>query len=131
MVTSLHHIGCIVSSIADAIEDYRILYPTGETSEIFAIEDQQVKVCFFSIGETKIEFVEPGAKNATLLSILEKKPGFYHIGLHTANIEAEIERLENNGYRKISQFRSEAFGGRWCAFMYNREMHLVELIEAV
>jgi len=129
MVTSLHHVGCLVESIDEAIEDYRILHPAGEVSEIYDIEDQKVKVCFFTIGTVHVEFVEPRAGNEPLLNMLRKKPGFYHIGLYVSDIQTEIERLEASGYRKINVFKSEAFNGRLCSFLYNNEMHLIELIE--
>ena len=129
MVTSLHHVSCLVENIQDAIKDYRILYPSGEVSEIFDIKDQKVKVCFFTIGTVPIELVEPCEGNELLLNMLRKRPGFYHIGLYVSDIHAEIERLEANGYRKVNAFSSEAFNGRLCSFLYNNEMHLIELIE--
>lgn len=130
MIKAFHHVGCLVSSIDEAIEDYKALHPTGEVSEIYDIDDQKVKVCFFTIGNTYIEFVEPNNEQSTLFKLLKKNPGFYHIGIFTDNIDAETERLELNGYRKINKFRSAAFNNRYCAFLYNNEMHLIELIEA-
>jgi hypothetical protein len=41
----------------------------------------------------------------------------------------EIERLEKEGYRKVNKFRSSAFDNHYCCFLYNLEMHLIELIE--
>ena len=130
MVSSFHHIGCLVSSIQAAINDYLILYPAGTVSEIYDMQDQKIRVCFFSIGSTNIEFVAPEPENLTLLRLLNKNPGFYHIGLYTSDMDDEIVRLEDNVYMKISRFRSKAFNDRWCAFLYNNEMHLIELIEA-
>jgi hypothetical protein len=61
--------------------------------------------------------------------MLKKNPGFYHIGIHTNDIDGEIARLEGKGYRVLNKFRSGAFGNRYCAFLYNNELHLIELIE--
>jgi len=130
MILSVHHVGCLVANIDDAIADYNILHPGGKVSEVFDIIDQRVKVCFFSIGIMCIEFVAPYGEESSLSKMLKKTPGFYHIGVYTDNISAEIERLENEGYRKVSQFKSSAFGNRFCAFLLNNEHHLIELIEA-
>ena len=126
----LHHIGCLVASLEEAVEDYRILYPSGTVSEVYDIEEQKVKVCFFKYGNINLEFVEPNGEGTALYRMLQKKPGFYHVGLFIDDIDAETERLEKEGYRKINKFRSAAFGNRYCVFLYNREMHMIELIEA-
>ena len=130
LIAPVHHIGCLVSSLEEAVKDYQILYPAGTVSEIYDIEDQKVRVCFYTIGNIHIEFVEPHKVETALFRMLQKKPGFYHIGIFTADIDKETERLENEGYRKINKFRSVAFNNRYCVFMYNNEMHLIELIEA-
>ncbi len=128
MITAFHHIGCLVADIAEAIADYKILHPQGEISELYEVPEQYVSVQFFNIHGTNIEFVQP-TKESSLFRMLNKHPGYYHIGIFTDDIDAEITRLENEGYRKINKFRSVAFGNRYCAFLYNNEMHMVELIE--
>ena len=129
MVNHVHHIGCLVSSIEESIIDYKLLYPTGEVSEIYYIQSQKVRVCFFSLCNTKIEFVEPTDPNSPLIKMINKNINYYHIGLLTNDINGEIERLEQCGYRLLNLFRSEAFNGNHCAFLYNNNLHMIELIE--
>ena len=129
MSVTLHHIGCLVPSIENAIADYKILHPEGEPSKIYDIEAQQVKVCFFSFGDVHMEFVAPYGPTSFLIDRLKSNPGFYHIGVYTDNIDAEIDRLEEEGYRLINKFISPAFDNRFCAFLLNREFHMIELIE--
>ena len=129
MISTIHHIGCLVPDIEAAIEDYLILYPAGKLSELFEIQEQKVLVRFFEINGMHIEFVQPINEQSTLYRQLKKNPGYYHIGIFTDDIDTEIARLEEAGYRKLNKFTSPAFGNRYCAFMYNLEMHLVELIE--
>jgi len=129
MILSVHHVGCLVPNIEEAIADYRILHPSGTVSEIFDIAAQQVKVCFFAIGAMNIEFVAPYGAETFLYKILQKTPGFYHIGVYTSDIKEEIARLEKEGYRLINQFRSSAFNDNYCAFLLNNERHMIELIE--
>ncbi len=129
MVSGFHHVGCLVSSISDAIEDYKILYPDGTVTDTWYIENQDVNVCFFTIGNTHIEFLEPQSTKSPLYKLLLKSLGFYHIAVFTTDINAEIERLESKGYKAVNLFQSPAFEGRYCAFLYNNEMHLIELIE--
>ncbi|MDZ4757380.1 MAG: VOC family protein [Bacteroidota bacterium] len=129
MSLTLHHIGCLVNNIENAIADYQILHPEGEISEIYDIEAQKVKVCFFSMGAVHMEFVAPYGPPSFLLERLKNNPGFYHIGVYVDNIDAEIDRLEEEGYRLINKFISVAFDNRHCAFLLNKERHMIELIE--
>lgn len=130
MITGFHHVGCLVHSIDEAIADYRILHPGGTVSELYEIEDQKVTVCFYSICGVQVEFVTPADPQSSLYKLLQKSGNFYHIGIFTDNIEQEIDRLVSNGYRKLNQFRSSAFDNRYCAFLLNNEMQLIELIES-
>ena len=129
MITSFHHVGCLVHNIETAVADYRVLHPTGQLSDRYTIAGQGVYVQFFSIGETRIEFVQPFEDNEPLQRLLKKNAGYYHIAVCTDDLDAEIARLEQAGYRAVNKFRSAAFDGRYCAFLYNRELHLIELIE--
>ena len=129
MIHSIHHVGCLVPDIADAVADYRLLHPEGEASPVSEVPEQKVKVCFFAIGAMHVEFVQPVDETSSLYRQLNKHPGYYHIGIYVSDIDAEIERLVQNGYRKVGKFVSPAFNDRYCAFLYNLEMHLVELIE--
>lgn len=125
----IHHIGCLVADMNEAVSDYKILHPGGTISQLFHIADQNVYVQFFKFDNIHIEFVQPIDLSSTLGRMLKKTPGYYHIGIYTADIESEIARLEAEDYKLISKFSSEAFQGKFCAFLYNQHMHLVELIE--
>jgi len=129
MITSLHHIGCLVTDLTVAIADYQLLHPAGVASAIFEIPDQKAKVQFYSIGDTQVEFVQLVDDSSSLSQLLKKNAGYYHIGVYTDDITAEISRLEEAGYRLVNKFKSPAFEGHYCAFMYNLEYHLIELIE--
>jgi hypothetical protein len=61
MDIQFHHIGCLVEDIEYSycgLPNY--VYPKNSASQIWEIEAQKVKVCFFPISPTSfIEFVEP------------------------------------------------------------------------
>jgi|GEM_PF-1520838 len=129
MAAHIDHIGCLVPDIDEALADYQVLHPEGLVSELFHVPAQSVNVRFFSFSNVRIEFVQPLDESSSLFRMLKKTPGLYHIGVFTNDIDAEIARLESNGYRPINKFSSPAFDGRYCAFLFNRQMQLVELIE--
>jgi hypothetical protein len=130
MDIQFHHIGCLVENINTAIADYQIMYPNNTASQIWEIEAQKVKVCFFPISPNSfIEFVEPMDEENPLHKMRKKGNSFYHLAFLCSEFDKALEHYEKNGYRKLNEFNSEAFDGKRCAFIYNNKMHLIELIE--
>ena len=125
-----HHVGCLTESIEESLSIYRTTAGFAQSSPVFDIKSQQVKVCFVETAPgIYVEFVEPAAENATLRKIFKSKNPYYHIGYYTSNIESAIAGfLEAGGYL-VNRFHSEAFENRQCAFLYTPDMQLIELIE--
>jgi hypothetical protein len=114
----------------ESIEGYRGALGFARISEVFSITEQQVKVCFIETGPgAYLELVQPTGENAHLKKILKSKNPYYHIGYLVTNIEESIAKLVSEGCYFVSKFQSEAFQQKWCAFLYTKEMHLIELIE--
>ena len=63
---------------------------------------------------------------------MNRKKGinFYHLAFKVMTINKMVEELITQGYRKVTAFHSEAFGGKKCVFLYNPDWQLIELIEA-
>ena len=124
-----HHVGCLTQNIHESIVVYASM-GFGKVSEIFNINAQNVKVCFIEIRENFfLELVEFDEDNHSFSKIFKSKNPYYHIGYLVENIVSTIQQLENEGFRVINQFNSEAFNGKLCAFLLSPEMHLVELME--
>lgn len=127
----LHHIGCLVESIPEAILEYKKLHSENlESTNPIKIETQKVSVCFLKVSNSvSLELVEPFPDNHRLLKLLKKGTSYYHFGYMTPNFKEESIRLINEGYKKLPDFKSEAFDFRLCAFFVNSLGHLVEIIE--
>jgi hypothetical protein len=61
--------------------------------------------------------------------MMKKGISFYHLAFIVLNFDERLELLQNQNFRLISVFNSEAFENRRCAFLYSPEMHLIEIIE--
>lgn len=126
-----HHIGCLVQSINDAKPLYEKLYQSDEASDIINISQQGVNVCFIPMpGGGFIELVEPSGENSIVNGMIRKGFTYYHIGYLVNDITKAISDLENDNYKCLQIFNSEAFAGKKCAFLYSPEMHMIELIES-
>lgn len=132
MLSKINHIGIAVTSIEEAVPFYRdclgMIYSGTEE-----VPSQLVKVAFLSIGESKMELLEPTSPESPVAKFLEKNgPGVHHIAYGVDDIEAAIAQLVAKGTRMIdSAPRNGAHGAR-IAFIHPKSSGgvLTELCEA-
>jgi methylmalonyl-CoA/ethylmalonyl-CoA epimerase len=125
-----HHIGCLVASIDDFKNENKEVWDEDKYSQVFLISSQDVKVCFLQMStDTCLELVEPGSQNQPLAKLLNKGITYYHIGFISNTYDESVDMLINSGCRQLSEFKSEAFNGKRCAFFYHQSIRLIELIE--
>ena len=125
-----HHIGCLTKNIEETKKTYLTGLGIKDCSETFHITSQKVKVCFLkNLSDTYLELVEPMDDNAPLTRLMNNKNIFYHLGYLTGDFEATINHLISNEYILVTQFNSEAFSNKLCAFLYSPEKHFIEIIQ--
>ena len=127
-----HHIGCLVESIAE----FRILnsgiWSDDRYSPVYDVSSQDVKVCFLKMTEdTRLELVEPGTGNLALLKLRSKGLTYYHIAFETKSFDESVKKLVELNCKFLTEFKSEAFDGKRCGFLYHPDIRLIELIEHV
>ena len=97
----LDHIGIAVKSL-DAAKVYEALGLTIDHVE--TVETQKVKTAFLSVGDSKLELLEPTGPDSTVAKFIEKRgEGIHHICLRVDNIEEHLETLKAQGYRLINE----------------------------
>ena len=126
----LHHVGCLTENIEESLNNYVNILGLKQASEIITVSNQQVRVCFIETTPgVFLELVEPLGENPALKKIIRSKNPYYHTGYLVTGLPAVIEQLQEEGFYLVNRFVSEAFDHKECAFLYTREMHLIELIE--
>jgi methylmalonyl-CoA/ethylmalonyl-CoA epimerase len=124
----LHHVGCAVASIPDAVEAYRPI--ARNVGAVIPIAAQGVAVCFVEIAPgAHVELVQPTEGTSPVGQLLKKRISYYHLGFLTADFDRTVEELTAAGHQILASFRSEAFGMRRCAFLASPVAHLIEVIE--
>jgi len=131
MIVGLDHIAIAVNKLEEAIQIYQdILGLKLEKTMVF--ENQRVKIAFFSLGETKIELLEPTAPESPVARFIEKRgEGIHHIALKVTNIEDSLKRLKEKGIVFVDEKpRIGAEGGK-IAFLHPKSLKnvLIELCE--
>ena len=91
-----------------------------------------MRIAFLTVGELKVELVEPTDDTTGVARFLEfKGEGFHHVCFEVANLAETLIRLEVDGLELIDSSPRRGAEGP-VAFIHPRSCHgvLVELIEA-
>lgn len=132
-IGKIDHIGIAVTDLEKTIKFYEeVLNLTCEGTEI--VEDQKVKVAFFPVGDTELEFLESTTDDGPIAKFIEKnggRGGIQHIALRVDNVEEAIANMKEKGYKMIDETPRYGAGGAKIAFCHPKETGgiLLELSE--
>lgn len=127
----LDHIGIAVGSIDEATiwQDLGL-----EISHVETVESQGVKTAFLAIGDANVELLEPTGADSPIAKFIEKRgEGIHHICLRVVDLDAQLARLVERGYRLINPSPVPGAHGCRVAFLHPSAGRgvLIELSEKV
>ncbi|WP_306640762.1 methylmalonyl-CoA epimerase [Sanyastnella coralliicola] len=94
------------------------------------VESENVITSFFKVGENKIELLQATSEDSAIAKFIAAKgEGIHHVAFAVDDIQAEIDRLMNLGYRMIHEKPKEGADGKMIAFLHPKGSNrvLVEL----
>ena len=121
----------VVRSIQAALPFYRDMLGL-ELESVMDIAADRVRIAFLTVGESKVELVEPTDDTTGVARFLETKgEGFHHVCFEVGNLAETLLHLEIEGLELIDTAPRRGAEGP-VAFIHPRSGHgvLVELIEA-
>ncbi|MDH4213360.1 MAG: methylmalonyl-CoA epimerase [Candidatus Thorarchaeota archaeon] len=117
-VEKIDHIGIAVESIDDWIGFYRDILGLDYTGSE-EVAEQKVRVAFLTIGESRIELLEPTSPDSPIAGFLEKRGGgMHHIALKVDDIEEALIRHKKSGARLIDETPRIGAHGTRIAFIH-------------
>ena len=129
----IEHIGIAVKNLAEANQLYSMLLNTKPYKEE-AVESEGVTTSFFEVGESKIELLAATREDSAIAKYIEKRgEGIHHIAFYVDNIEDEIERLQQEGFKLLNDQPKRGADQKKIAFLHPKSAHgvLVELCEDI
>lgn len=123
----LDHVGIAVPSIADARALYELL---GGVPGTPAAEMPELGVNVAFIGP--VELLEPRGPDSHVARFLEQRgPGIHHLAYRVADLDAELLRLEGQGYARLDPEPRRGLRGHRLAFLHPRGTGgvIIELVE--
>lgn len=127
----VEHIGIAVKNLAESNEVFAKLF--GQASyKIEEVDSEGVNTSFFKVGDTKIELLEATKENSAIAKFIEKRgEGIHHIAFEVADIEAEMERLQGEGFQLINEAPKFGADNKRVAFLHPKSTNgvLIELCQ--
>lgn len=132
-VTKVDHIGIAVTNLEETIKFYEETLGI-KCHGIETVEDQKVKVAFFPVGDTKLEFLESTTEDGPIAKFIEGnkgRGGVQHIAIRVPDIKAAIAQMKEKGVQMIDNEPRYGAGGASIAFCHPKATGgvLLELCE--
>ncbi len=131
MIKKIDHIAIAVSDLDAEIKKYRdVLGLEFHGTEV--VEEQNVKVAFFTVGDVHIELTAPTQKDSPVGKFLDKKgSGIHHIAYEVDDLEAQIRDFREKEVRMINKEPHIGAGNAKIAFAHPKSFSgvLIELKE--
>ena len=123
------HIGIAVKDLSTSVPLFEKLL-NSKCYKTETVESEQVNTAFFKIGESKIELLESATADGVIAKFLERKgEGIHHIAFDVADIEAEMKRLQGEGFVLLNETPKLGADNKLVCFLHPKETNgvLVEL----
>jgi methylmalonyl-CoA/ethylmalonyl-CoA epimerase len=125
----IEHIGIAVKSLEVSIPVFEKILNT-PCYKTEAVESEKVSTAFFQKGPNKIELLESTDPNGVIAKYVEKRgEGMHHIAFAVDDIEAEMERLKNEGFVLLNDTPKEGADNKLVCFLHPKHTNgvLIEL----
>ncbi len=127
----LEHIGIAVKSLSSSIPLFEKLLNT-ECYKTETVAGEQVNTAFFKSGDTKIELLESSTEEGIIARYIERKgEGIHHIAFHVDDIEAEMKRLQAEGFVLLTDEPKTGADDKLVCFLHPKSTNsvLIELCQ--
>ena len=131
MIEKIDHIGIAVKNLEEAARVYSGVLGLGSSgTEI--IEGQGVMITKFTVGDVKLELLQPTDPDSPVGRFIEKRgEGVHHIAFAVDDIDESLETLKAQGVDLIDKEPRIGAGGSRIAFIHPSAAGgvLIELVE--
>jgi methylmalonyl-CoA/ethylmalonyl-CoA epimerase len=131
MLQKIDHIGIAVHSIETVKQFFSKIFGLTPIFEE-AVEEQQVKVVGFRVGESNIEFLEPTSQESPIAKFLKKRgEGIHHLSMGVSDIDSALKVLKSAEVKLIDEKPRIGAEGKKIAFVHPKSIFgiLLELSE--
>lgn len=125
----VEHIGIAVDQLSASIPLFEKLLNT-PCYKTEVVDSEKVTTAFFKKGETKIELLESTDPEGIIARYIGKKgEGIHHIAFEVADIEAEMKRMQKEGFILLNETPKPGADNKLVCFLHPKSTNgiLIEL----
>jgi methylmalonyl-CoA/ethylmalonyl-CoA epimerase len=125
----IEHIGIAVKSLSESIPMFEKLL-NSQCYKTEEVESEKVRTAFFRTGDSKIELLESTHQNGIIARYVEKKgEGIHHLAFEVEDIEAEMKRLQSEGFQLLHSQPKPGADNKLVCFLHPKNTNgvLIEL----
>jgi methylmalonyl-CoA/ethylmalonyl-CoA epimerase len=127
------HIGIAVKDLSISVPLFEKLL-NSQCYKTETVESEAVNTAFFKTGDTKIELVQSSTEDGVIAKFIERKgEGMHHIAFEVADIEAEMARLQAEGFILLNEKPKLGADNKLVCFLHPKGTNgvLVELCQEI
>lgn len=127
----IEHIGIAVKDLEASEKIYTMLLGV-DPYKRETVASEGVVTSFFKVGPNKIELLQSISPEGVIARHISKRgEGIHHIAYAVADIELEMKRMAENGFRLLSDSPKEGADNKWVCFVHPKSAGgvLVELCQ--
>ena len=131
-VQYIDHVGVAVRDLQSSLTFFRDVFGV-EPGEVRELVDQGVRATLLSLGQTRLELLQPLDADTPVGRFLERRgEGLHHLAFNVANITESLSSLEARGLELVDRTPREGLSGL-IAFIHPRSAHgiLTELVQTL
>jgi len=129
----IEHIGIAVKELAISVPLFEKLL-NSKCYKTEMVESEKVNTAFFIKGATKIELLESTGPDGVIARFIERKgEGLHHVAFEVADIDAEMKRLQQEGFVLLNERPKKGADNKLVCFLHPKGTNgvLVELCQSV
>ena len=129
----IDHIGIAIKSLEASVPLFESLLNTICYKQE-AVRGENVITAFLKTGETKIELLQDEKENGIINKFIKKKgEGIHHIAFEVENIQIEILRLKEAGFKILNEIPRKGADNKMVCFLHPNSTNgiLIELCEQI
>ncbi|MEL6922884.1 MAG: methylmalonyl-CoA epimerase [Bacteroidota bacterium] len=129
----IEHIGIAVKNIEASNALFESLF--GESHyKMEMVESENVLTSFFKVGPNKVELLEGTSEDSAITKFIEKRgEGIHHLAFEVDDIEAEMKRLREAGFRLLNEKPKRGADNKLVCFVHPKSANgvLLELCQSI
>ena len=131
-VDYIDHVGVAVRDIDESLSFFQEVFGI-QRGEVKELPEYGIKVTLLTLGQTRLELLQPLSPNTTVGRFLESRgEGLHHLAFNVKNVSQSLESVKAGGLEVIDQTPREGLSGL-IAFIHPKSVHgvLTELVQTV